>query len=71
MTTYSFSAEKCFFLLNASRENYERNGNWPADATEISDDLAQEYLTIPPTDKQLCSVDGMPAWTTPPGEQAS
>lgn len=68
MTTYSFSPSRLAFYDNSLRESfYEPADAWPADAVEISDNLASTYMTTNiPSGKTLGSVKGLPAWVDIP-----
>ena len=47
---------------------YIRNGNWPDDALEVSDEVFSEYASFQNEDGMVRGVgdDGMPAWVKPP-----
>ncbi|EGY4501738.1 tail fiber assembly protein [Salmonella enterica] len=68
MTTYSFSPSRLAFYDNSLRESYyEPVDAWPADAVEVTDLVAQKYITTDiPAGKKLGSVGGKPAWVDIP-----
>jgi hypothetical protein len=47
---------------------YVRNGNWPDDAVEVSDELFSEYSSFQNGNGKVRGVgeDGMPAWVDAP-----
>lgn len=62
MTTYSFSPSMRCFLLNDNRQNYQLHENWPSDAIQIEDKIADEFVTTPPEGKRLGVAGNMPVW---------
>ncbi|MGR6061138.1 tail fiber assembly protein [Escherichia coli] len=67
-SNYSFSPSMNAFYENSLRETfYEIKNAWPADAVEVSDEIAATFMTVtPPTGKMLGAVEGQPVWTDIP-----
>lgn len=68
MTTYFYSASENTFLPVILKEQYQKFGTFPEDATEINDEVAVIYMGMPPEGKlRSAGLDGMPMWMdTPP-----
>ncbi|HBN5388515.1 TPA: tail fiber assembly protein [Citrobacter freundii] len=68
MTTYSFSSSQLAFYDNSLREtHYEPLKTWPDDAIELTDSVANKYMTTNiPAGKKLGVVNGAPAWVDIP-----
>lgn len=68
MNKYSFSAAMNAFYENSLRETfYVPSKAWPEDAEDISDEIADIYMTYEiPLGKKLGSDGGLPAWVDIP-----
>lgn len=65
---YAWSATQNTFYLIADLLTYIRNNNWPGDATEVSDEVFEEFSAFQKGDGKIRGTgdDGMPAWVAPP-----
>lgn len=62
MSNYYFSAKNNSFYLAELKPDYISNKTWPDDLIEISDDIFNEYSSLPPEGKVRGSKNGAPAW---------
>lgn len=66
MTKYLFSPSLNQFYPTILLEDYRKNGSLPLDAIEVSDEVAGEFINLPPEGKKRGVVGGMPAWVDMP-----
>lgn len=72
MTKYLFSPSLNHFYPTILIEDYRKSGNLPLDAVELLDEIAEEFIGIPPNGKKRGVIDGMPSWVdipTPPNSE--
>lgn len=63
MNNYVYSAKNNVFYPVSDDEIYKANGNWPADALEVSDDIYNEFVSPAPNGKERKpGADGLPEW---------
>lgn len=67
-SNYAWSASNNVFYLISDLLVYIRNGNWPDDAVEVSDEIFGEYSSFQNGNGKIRGVgeDGMPAWVDAP-----
>ncbi|MDU7135105.1 MAG: tail fiber assembly protein [Enterobacteriaceae bacterium] len=62
---WAFSPSEGAFYYYGIKDLCEMAGSWPADATDIPDEIRNLFIT-PPEGKVIGSVDGFPAWVDAP-----
>ena len=63
MNKYTYSASVNAFFPLALRPNYDNSKSWPDDAINISDEMADIFMSEPPEGKiRVPGNDGLPAW---------
>lgn len=67
MNRYFFSASALGFFALDLKEDYISAGTWPDDVVSIDDATWKQFISTPPTGKQLGGNEqGMPAWVDIP-----
>lgn len=67
MNKYSYSASLNAFFPVALKADYEKAGSWPDDATNVSDEIASEFMAEPPSGQmRVAGADGFPQWSNKP-----
>lgn len=67
MMKFGFSAGHLQFFIMDKKDDYEKNGIWPADIIEVNDNVMHEYSGIPPAGKKLGADNkGSPKWISVP-----
>ncbi|WP_406682181.1 tail fiber assembly protein [Escherichia coli] len=67
MSEYIYSPSENSFYAVALKSQYEFSNTWPADAVEVSDEMAAEYMSEPPIGKiRVAGNDGYPIWVDKP-----
>ena len=61
-----FSPSLVGFFSEDLKDLYEKNGNWPGDLVEITQQVHLEFSGQAPTGKMLGSINGMPQWVDAP-----
>ncbi|MGA7507162.1 MAG: tail fiber assembly protein [Erwinia billingiae] len=63
MNNYFYSATTNVFYPVIDKDVYISNGNWPADALEVSDDTYNEFVSLAPDGKERSPDSyGLPSW---------
>lgn len=67
MSEYFYSPSENAFYAVALKSQYELSNTWPADAVEVNDDIAAEFMAEPPDGLiRVAGSDGFPVWEVKP-----
>jgi len=62
-----YSAINNAFYLSEKEGDYRAQNVWPYDAVLVSDELASEFIAVPPDGQQrIAGEDGLPCWADIP-----
>lgn len=63
---YAFSPSMNQFYSTEQKQLYIKAGSWPDDASDVSDDIFNEYSSKPPSGKVRGVKEGAPVWIDAP-----
>lgn len=59
---YSYSKTTNAFYLTSRKESYLKEGAWPLDAEDVSEEISSEFMQQPIDKRRIAGEDGLPAW---------
>lgn len=64
-TKHYFSKSANMFYAGQLRARYEASGSWPSDAVEVSEEIYQKFIQLPPEGKKRgVTKGGKPTWVS-------
>lgn len=64
--SYVYSSEKNLFFTTELKAQYEKLGDWPTDAVDVTPEIFTEFTSYCKGKVRIVGDDGMPAWADVP-----
>lgn len=64
--SYVYSSEKNLFFTTELKTQYEKLGDWPTDAVDVTHEIFTEFTSYCKGKVRVVGDDGMPAWADTP-----